>query len=100
MTALVGIEDLISADPNVRGGSPLIRGAGVSVGRIAALAAEGLSADEIVHDIFNDHLTHAQVYAALAFYHANKLAIDAELAGKESDHDRLWLEQSPRRHAS
>ena len=100
MRPLVGIETLVSADPNERGGIPLITGTGVSVGRIATLAAEGLSADEIVRDVLDNHLTHAQVYGALAFYHANKLAIDAELAAAEAEHDQLWLRHGTKRHAS
>ena len=100
MRALIGIADLITIDPDQREGSPLITGTGVSVGRIATLAAEGLSVEEIVRDVFDNHLTHAQVYAALAFYHANRSAIDAELLARESDHDRLWLEHSSKRHAS
>ena len=100
MTALVGIDRLISVDSAHRGGSPLIAGTGVSVGRIATLAAEGLSADEIVHEIFDNHLSHAQVYAALAFYHANRAAIDEEVVEKQSEHDQLWLEHSVKRHAS
>ncbi|MEP6872274.1 MAG: DUF433 domain-containing protein [Anaerolineaceae bacterium] len=100
MTALVGIENLITIDPEERDGSPLITGTGVSVCRIATLAAEGLSAEEIVRDVFDNHLSHAQVYAAPAFYHANRPAIDAELVARESEHDRLWIEHSSKRHAS
>lgn len=100
MTALVGIDRLISIDPAQRGGRPLIAGTGVSVGRIASLAAEGLSADEIVREIFDTHLSHAQVYAALAFYHANKVAIDEELAAREAEHDQLWLTHSSKRPSS
>ena len=35
------------------------------------------------------HLNLAQVHAALAYYHANRAEIDAELAEEEAEYDRL-----------
>jgi hypothetical protein len=47
----------------------------------------GLSPEEIADEY--EHLTWAHVYAALAYYHANRDAMDAELAAEEVEYDRL-----------
>jgi hypothetical protein len=47
----------------------------------------GQSAQEICDQ--SGHLSLAQVHAALAYYHANRDAIDAELAEEEAEYDRL-----------
>lgn len=83
MTSLVGIEGMIVSRSDLRGGRPHIAGTGVSVMRVAALTEEGLTVEEIVRDVFDGHLTHAQVYAALAFYHANRAAIDSDDKAQE-----------------
>jgi hypothetical protein len=54
---------------------------------MAALYRMGLSAEEIVDQY--PHLTLAQVYAALAYYHANQQEIDAELAAEAEEAERL-----------
>jgi hypothetical protein len=47
----------------------------------------GLSPEEIADQY--GHLTWAQVYAALAYYHANRNEIEAEMAAEEAEYDRL-----------
>jgi hypothetical protein len=41
----------------------------------------------------------AQVYAVLAYYHANRDAIDADLAAEETEADRLEREHDAARMA-
>ena len=96
MASLIGIEGMVVSTPSLRGGRPHIAGTGVSVMRIAALTTEGLTVDEIVRDVFDSHLSHAQVYAALAFYHANRAAIDSDAEEQEQLHDRLRAEAATR----
>jgi 23S rRNA G2069 N7-methylase RlmK/C1962 C5-methylase RlmI len=38
------------------------------------------------------HLTPAQVYAALAYYHANREEIEADIAAEEAEAERLEQE--------
>jgi uncharacterized protein (DUF433 family) len=70
MAAAVDIGTLIVRTPNIRGGRPRIAGTGVTVQRIARDYKMGLNAEQIAQGI--PQLTLAQVYAALAYYHANR----------------------------
>src|ERR1035441_6759651 len=76
-SALVEIGTLIARDPALRGGRPPISGTGVSVRVIAMDSNSGLSPEEIAAD--RPDLSLAQVFAALAYYHANKAEIDADI---------------------
>ncbi len=39
-----------------------------------------------------EHLSFAQVHAALAYYHANREAIEADIAVEEAEYERLEQE--------
>ena len=82
MAAVTEIGTLIDRDPAVRGGRPKIAGTGVSVSRIAAWYRMGLTPEEIALEY--PHLTLAQVHGALAYYHANREEIEADLAREEA----------------
>jgi len=79
------IGPLIAQDPALRGGRPLIAGTGVSIRTIAIESNRGLTPEEIAAE--RPSLTLAQVYAGLAFYHANKQEIDADIAVEEQAYD-------------
>jgi len=83
--AFVEIGHLIARDPSFRGGRPTIAGTGVSVRAIAIDSHQGLSPEEIAAD--RPPLSLAQIHAALAFYHANKREIDADIAAEERAYD-------------
>ncbi|NDJ19105.1 DUF433 domain-containing protein [Myxacorys almedinensis] len=87
MPALSNIGILIDSDPRVHGGQPLIAGTGVTVRRIAIWHQQGFTPSEIAEQI--GHLTLAQVYAALTYYHANQAEIDADIAVEVAEYDRL-----------
>ncbi|RUR73920.1 DUF433 domain-containing protein [Chlorogloeopsis fritschii PCC 9212] len=87
MATITDIGTLITRDPKLRGGRPIIAGTGTSVRRIAALYKQGYSAEEIAAD--KDHLTLVQVYAALTYYHANREEIEADLAEEKAEYERL-----------
>ena len=74
---LTEIGTLISRDPALHGGRPLIAGSGVSVRAIALDSNSGLSPEEIAAD--RPELALAQIYAALAYYHANNTEIDEDI---------------------
>ena len=81
MPATVDIGSLIARSPRIRKGRPCIAGTGVTVKRIAGWHNLGLSPEEIAAKI--EHLTLAQIHAALAYYHANREEIDSDIARDE-----------------
>ncbi len=90
MTTVTDIGSLIIRTPDIRGGRPRIAGTGVTVRRIVGWYKLGLSPEEIVERI--GHLSLAQVYAALAYYHANCEEIEADIAAEAIEAERLEQE--------
>ncbi len=90
MATAIDIGALIVRTPEVRGGRPRVAGTGVTVRRIVGWYKLGLSPEEIVAEI--PHLTLAQVYAALAYYHANREEVEADSAAEEAEAERLERE--------
>lgn len=82
MDATTDIGTLIVRSPDIRGGRPRVAGSGVTVRLIVGWYRLGLNAEEIADRI--GHLTVGQVYAALAYYHANREEIDADLAAEDA----------------
>lgn len=83
----VEIASLLVTDQKMRNGRPRIAGTGITVHRIAAWYRLGHSPEEIARRY--GHLTVAQVYAALAYYHANRDTIDAELKADDTAAESL-----------
>lgn len=77
METIVDIGTFIESSPDIRGGRPRIAGTGVTVQRIVGWYKLGLAPEDIPDEI--GHLSLAQVYAALAYYHANKDEIEAAI---------------------
>ena len=94
---IVDIAGLITRSSDIKGGSPRIKGTGVTVHRIANWYKLGLSAEEIAHKI--PHLSLRDIYAALAYYHANPDEIEELLTREAEDYDRLEKEQSAEHNA-
>jgi len=86
----VDIGSLIERTPGVHGGRPRIAGTGVTVGRVVCWYKLGLSSEEIAQRV--GHLSMAQVYAALAYYHANRDAIEQDLESETIEAERLERE--------
>lgn len=82
MGTAIDIGTLITSSPEIRGGRPRIAGTGVTVRRIAVWYKMGDTPEEIADDI--GHLSLAQVYAALTYYHLNREEIDKDLAEEEA----------------
>jgi len=87
MATLTDIGTLIAETPGICGGRPRITGTGVSVRRVAGWYKMGRCPEEIADQY--GHLNLAQVHAALAYYHANRDEIDAQLEEEEAEYDRL-----------
>ena len=69
---------MIITSPEIRGNRPHIAGTGVTVKRIVGWYKLGRSPEEIVETF--GHLSLAQVYAALTYYHANREIIEEDIA--------------------
>ena len=87
MAHVIDIGALIVQTPEVCGGRPRIAGTGVTVRRIVGWYKLGLNPEEIVQEM--PHLTLAQVYAALAYYHANREEIEQDMAEEEAEAEQL-----------
>lgn len=84
---VVDIGTLIVASPDIRHNRPRISGTGVTVQRIVGWYKLGLTPEEISDRI--GHVNLAEVHAALAYYHANRDQIEAEMVADEADGDRI-----------
>lgn len=74
----------IVSTPDTCGGKPRIAGSRIQVKHVVVLhELQSMSPEEIVAEF--PHLTLADVYAALAYYHDNREAMNAEIAA-----DRAW----------
>lgn len=81
---------MISRTQGIKGGTPHIVGTGVAVRTIVRWYRLGMSPEEIAAEY--SHLTLAQVYAALTYYHANRDEMDVHMAAEEADSDRIEQE--------
>ena len=83
----VDIGSLIVATPDFKHGRPRVAGTGITVHRVAIWYKLGYAPEEIAYQY--GHLTLAQVYAALAYYHANREQIEADIAADEATADSI-----------
>ncbi|MBI3948505.1 MAG: DUF433 domain-containing protein [Armatimonadetes bacterium] len=84
---------MIARQPGIRRGRPILAGTSVSVNRIVRWHKQGIAPEEIGRRI--GHVSIAQIYAALTYYHANREAVEADMAGEDEEADRLeqeWYE--------
>src|SRR3979411_387821 len=89
MSVMFDLGSMITSSPELRGGRPRIAGTGITVSRIASWYKLGYSAEQIKEEI--EHLSLAQVFAALAYYHANFDEIETDLAAQEAANDAAEL---------
>ena len=85
MATLTDIGQLITTDPHSN--RPVIAGTRTSVRRIAGLYNQGNNAEEIARRL--NHLTITQIYAALTYYHANRLEIDQDILAERNVYEEL-----------
>ncbi len=81
------IGTLLVSSPEVCGGRLRIEGTRITVNQIVVWYKQGYSPEEIADQY--PQLTLAQVYAALAFYHANKEEVEADLTAEKVEAERL-----------
>ena len=87
MSTTTDIGTLVTRSPDISSGRPIITGTRTSVRRVVVLYKQGASAEEIARRM--SHISLAQVYAALAYYHANRDEIEADLAEEDSEYWKL-----------
>ncbi|MBE0608428.1 MAG: DUF433 domain-containing protein [Dehalococcoidia bacterium] len=88
MSTAVDIGTLIVQTVGVLGGRPRIAGTRISVATITMLQRQGVSPESIAAEEY-PHLSLAQIYAALAYYHANRRAIDDEIEAADREYEAL-----------
>jgi uncharacterized protein (DUF433 family) len=81
MRASLPIEGVFS-DPQLHGGQPTVAGTSLRViDVIGSYLYSGLSPDELA---VNFSLTLGQIYAVLAYYHQNRVKVEADLQADET----------------
>jgi uncharacterized protein (DUF433 family) len=90
------IGSLIVRSDDIRGGRPRIAGTGITVRRIVGWYKQGLTPEEIIAEV--PHLSLAQVYAALTYYHANREEIEVDIAAEAAEAQHLEMQQTPQRN--
>jgi uncharacterized protein (DUF433 family) len=83
----VDVGSLIARTPGIKGGTPHIAGTAVTVRTVARWYKLGLSPEEIAGEI--PHLNLAQIYTAIAYYHANQAQMEAEMATEEAHSNKI-----------
>lgn len=90
MQVLTDIGTLIIRTPGTCGGRPRIAGSRITVQHVLLEIRAGATPEEILAD--KPHLTLGGIYAALAYYYANKPQLDEEFAAYEEECRRLEAE--------
>ena len=85
MQTLTDIGTLIVRTPETCGGRPRIAGTRITVQYIVNEIRAGVTAEEILEN--KPHLTLGGIYAAIAYYYANKVLLDAEFTDYEQECD-------------
>lgn len=95
--APVDISTLIGSRPDLHDGRPCLAGTGMTVHAIARRYLQGERAEGMAADLPDIPLSH--IHAAIAYYLANRVRIEAELAEDQAEADRLFAaSQHERRH--
>lgn len=77
MNTVTDIGRLIVSNPEICGGRPCIEGSRITIRYIVIEYRSGMTPEEMLGD--KPYLSLAKIYAALAYYHANKEEIDADI---------------------
>ena len=89
----VTLDAMLVSSPDICGGRIRIDGTRITVHRIATLYKQGQSPEDIAQTY--PHLSLSQVYAALAYYHANRAEIESALTAADALYDELREQDAP-----
>lgn len=84
------INNWLVRSPDICGGRLRIEGTRITVNQIVILYKQGYTPEEIADQY--PQLTLAQIYAALAYYHANKAEIESDLATEKYEAEKAERE--------
>ena len=84
---VTALDALLTQTSDTCGGRIRINGTRITVSRVATLYKQGMTAEDIATTY--SHLSLGQVYAALAYYHANQQTIEAEMSQADAIYDSL-----------
>ena len=87
----ISVENLLEPRAD-KGGRLFIKGTRISVNFIARFWRLGIGAEEIIAEY--PHIPPAGVYAALAYYFANREMLDAEIESEIEEEKRLLAEHN------
>ena len=90
----IALDEMLVKSQDVCGGRIRIDGTRITVDRIATLYKQGQCPEDITQTY--PHLSLSQVYAALAYYHANRAEIESALATADALYDELARQDSSR----
>jgi len=86
------LDNLLVKIPGVCGSRIRMDGTRITVHRIAVLYKQCQNAEEIAQTY--PQLSLGQVYTALAYYHANRDEVEAELAADDAEYDTFQSQAS------
>ena len=89
----VALDEMLAKSQDVCGGRIRIDGTRITVERIATLYKQGQSPEDIAQTY--PQLSLSQVYAALAYYHANREEIEEALTAADAQYDELARQTPP-----
>ncbi len=98
MVTEIDIGTFIVRTPGTCGGRPRIAGTRITVRNVVTWIEMEWTPEKIVSEY--GHLSLAQIYAALAYYYANRQELDAAFAAEETEEDRIEQEYLASRAAS
>lgn len=90
MTAAVQLDSMLESRPGVCGGKLCLAGTRVPVLQVVTLYKRGETPEEMTLNW--PHVSLSQIYAALAYYHANQAEVEQQLADESAEYDRLESE--------
>jgi uncharacterized protein (DUF433 family) len=97
MPTVTDIGSLIVRSDDIHGNRPRVAGTGVTVRRIVGWYKQGLTPEEITTEV--SHLSLAQIYAALTYYHSNREEIEADIAAEDAEAKQLEARHALHRNA-
>ncbi len=95
------IDSLLVQSSNICGGKLRIEGTRITVNQIVVCYKQGYNPEEITE--LYPHLTLAQVYTALAYYHGNRDLVESSLESEKEEAEMLerqYMQSGDRRHAN
>jgi uncharacterized protein (DUF433 family) len=87
---VVNLDSLIESIPGVYGGRPRLARAGFPIIQLVADYRSGFRVRDFLREY--PHIDEASVYAGIAYYLANKEALDAELDERNAEGQRMKAE--------